>query len=163
MDDQNGTISDKLERIKKFLSDYNYKVGLGNLVTNNEVNRYIVMTQNEIKNLSALECGEASVLLCQEAVFIQNEINKHQAISSWCERSITKLIASTIDNVGNKYTPFEYRKELAIKQHEVASQLDMVMRQEKLRVDAMLFLTNSLRNLSYAFDQLQQTKRGMKI
>jgi hypothetical protein len=120
------------------------------------------MSQVEIRKLSAEECGEAAIVLCQEAAFLQNVLNKAQSIANWCERSITKTIASEVDNVGTQYTPFSYRRELAIRQNERATELDTAMRKSVLIVETLEYMPTRLRHLSSTFEGLQQTKRGMR-
>jgi vacuolar-type H+-ATPase subunit D/Vma8 len=120
------------------------------------------MKQGELRKLSPIECGEASVLLCQEAAYLQSEINQSQIIVNWCKKEISKLIATEIDNVGSKYTPYEYRRILAIKQNNTASELDKILIAEESIIESVVYMANSLRSLSTVFDSLQKTKRGLK-
>lgn len=156
------TVEQQLKWAEDLLDRYKKVSGIGELFGVSEVQRYLRMREAEINKLPATECGVAAVLLCQEAAFIQTEINKHQAIMDWCERSINVCIAGTVTGVGDRYTPFEYRRELAIKENEVATKLNDISREYKLLVDSMAYIPTTLRNLASKFESLQQTKRGMR-
>jgi len=162
MAEQTETVYDRLLSIKQMLKEYDIKIGLGQLVCSNEVNQYLTMKQNEIRKLPPHECGEASVLLSQEAAFIQSETNKHLAVINWCNEAITCIIAAKVDQYGTRYTPFDYRRSLAIKDNELATDIHKVVLDERLRIDSMEYMSNALRNVARSFDTLQQTKRGMK-
>jgi hypothetical protein len=127
-------INKRMREIETFHTSFEIKMGLGTLVAQNEVNRYLTMSQVEIRKLSAEECGEAAIVLCQEAAFLQNV----------------------------QYTPFSYRRELAIRQNERATELDTAMRKSVLIVETLEYMPTRLRHLSSTFEGLQQTKRGMR-
>ncbi len=154
-----NNLQDKHDKVQKLLQDYPIKVGLGSLAPNNDVQKFLTVTQSEIRRMSAEECGEASVILNQAATYIQLEINRVQADIDWCEQYIHFLISDTIANCGSQYTPFEYRKEIAIKQNDVATKLKSIVVQAQLRLQVLSYMPNQLRATSLSFSNLQQTKR----
>lgn len=152
-------LQEKHSKVQKLLNDYPNKVGLGGLVASNDVQKFLTVTQSEIRRMSAEECGEASVVLNQSATYIQLEINRIQADIDWCEQYIHFLISESIANCGSQYTPFEYRKEIAIKQNDVATKLKSIVVQAQLRLQTLSYMPNQLRATSLSFSNLQQTKR----
>ena len=156
------TIDEKLVKIAALLKAYPEKIGLGLLRPINEVHRFLTMSITEQRKLSAEECGEAAVVLNQEAVYVQLENNRIQADINWCEEYIKFIIAKNIASVGGKYTPFEYRKVLAIQQDDVAMKLHGIITNATLKLDAMQYIPNQLRGVSKSFGDLQQTKRSQR-
>jgi hypothetical protein len=156
------SIDEQLKDLKGYLAKHNQKLGLGQLVSSNETNRYLTMSQGEIQRMTAQECGTAAVILSQAAAFIQSENNREQAIARWCKQVITKAIAGEITQVGTQYLPYEYRRELAIAQDDFTEEVYAIQRVAESRVDNMAYMSSSLRNLASVFESLQQTKRGMR-
>jgi len=156
------TIEEKHNRIEALLRRYPAKVGLGVLQPSNEVERFLTMQTTEIRRLNAEECGEAAVVLNQAATYIQLELNRMQADAAWCNQYIDWLIAQNITQYGTQYTPFEYRKVLAIKDHDIAMQLQQIVTQIQLRVQSMSYIPNQLRATAASFSDLQQTKRSQR-
>lgn len=157
------TYKEKHEKIQKLIEKYQSEIGVGILQPNNEINRFLSMTINEQRKMDAIECGEASVVLNQAAVYVQLEINKTQADINWCNKYINFLIADNIANAGNKFTPFEYKRTIAIKNNDVATQLESVVNAASLRIDSLQYIPNHLKAAASAFSELQQTKKNQRI
>jgi hypothetical protein len=156
---QQDSITDKHDKIKQLLAQYPEIVGIGKLTPINEVNRFIKMSQPQQRKLSDMDCGEAAVILNQEATYIQLLTNQITADIQWCERYINFLIADTVMNYGGQYTPFEYRKILAIKANDVAIQLQTIISNAQLKLETLQYLPTYLRAIASSYMALQQTKR----
>lgn len=157
------TIDDKHVKIIALLKQYPVKVGLGLLQPINEVNRYLTMTVNEQRKLTAEECGEAAVILNQSATYIQLEINRIKADINWCNNYINWLVANKVMEYGSTYTPFEYRRLLASRDNDVAMQLHGIIADAELQEQSLAYLPNALRATASSFGDLQQTKRSQRI
>jgi len=155
-------LQDKRDTIQKLIQDYPTVIGIGKLQPPNEVNRFLTMSMAEIRRMSAEECGEAAVILNQAATYIQLETNSIQADINWCEEYVAFLIAETIAGCGTQYTPFEYRQKIAIKQNDVAKQLQSILINAKARFQLLSYMPNQLRATAMAFSDLQQTKRTQR-
>jgi len=128
------------------------------MAVTNEVQRYMNMTPVEMKKLEPAECGEASAILNQSSLYIQLQINTLQARINWCKSSIDFIIANSISQVGTKYTPYEYRRVLAIRNDDAAMKFQTLIVETQLRIDALAFLPTQLRNLATSFESLQRAK-----
>lgn len=156
------THNEKREAIQSLIKKYQGQVGIGELTPNNEVNRFLNMTLNEQRKMDAIECGEASVVLSQSAVYIQLEINKTQADINWCNKYIDFLIADKIATSGNKYTPFDYKRIIAIRNNDVALELQAIINKAELRIDILKYIPNQIRGVASSFSELQQTKKTQR-
>jgi hypothetical protein len=155
-------IDELREEVEKLLQNYPAKVGLGVIQPTNEVNQFLTMTISEQRKLSAEECGEAAIVLNQAATYIQLETNRMQADIDWCTEYINWIIAQDVANVGTKYTPYEYRRILAIKQNDVAMKLQKVISRAQLRIKSLAYMPTQLRATAASFADLQQTKRSQR-
>lgn len=155
-------INEKHEKIQKLVNQYLNKVGIGNITSKNEVEKFLNITQNEIRHMSDQDCGEAAIILNQEATYLQLEINKMQSDINWCNEYINFLIAHYIESCGGKFLPYEYRRTIAIKQNDIAKQLQEIVNNVKIRLDSVLYIPNYLQELSKSFEYLQNTKKNQR-
>jgi len=156
------TIDDRRLQVEQLLQKYPVEIGLGVLLPVNAVNQLLTMSQREMRKLTAEECGEASVILNQAATYIQLEMNRIHADLKWCNEYIDWLIADKITQYGTKYTPFEYRRLLAIRDNDVAMKLQVIINNAQLRVKLLEYMPNQLKGTSMSFSDLQQTKRSQR-
>lgn len=154
--------NERRQKILRLAEEYSTHLGLGKLNQNNDVEKYLNLTQPELRQMTPEDCGEAAYFISRAMTYIQLESNKVQADINWCETYIQWLVATTINSVGGQYTPFEYRRILAIKQNDVAMELQRIVTEAKVRVDSIAFVTNQLRGVLTSFEGLQQTKRNQK-
>ena len=157
------TIDEKHGEIQRMLRDYPEEIGLGVLKPINDTNRFMTMSIAEQRKLTAEECGEASIILNQSATYIQLAMNKLTADIYWCNTCIDWLIAHNVMSYGTQYTPFEYRKILAIRGNDVAEKLRSLIVQMELRIQELGYMPNKLISTADAFSKLQQTKRSQRI
>ncbi len=156
-------VDEKREKAQNLVKKYSESVGLGVLRPINEVNRFLTATVHDIRRMSAEECGEAAVILSQEATYVQLQCNQLQADVNWCEQYVNFLVANTVMNCGGQYTPFEVRKTIAIKNDDVAMKIQAAIVNARLRLDTLSYMPNQLRATASSFADLQQTKRTQKM
>jgi len=157
------TVEEKHGRIQMLIKRYPSEVGLGLLRPANEVERFLTMTSTELRRLSAEECGEASIIINQEATYIQLQLNMIKADINWCNKYIEWLIARTITQYGTKYTPFEYRRLLASRDNDVAMKLHQIIANAEAKAECLAYIPNQLTAAAKSFSELQQTKRSQKL
>jgi len=155
-------VDERRAKIARLLEEYVVKIGIGKILPTNEVEKYLNLTQPELRKMSAEDCGEAAYLIAKSMTYIQLEINRIQADINWCENFIQWTVAKIIQTVGGQYTPFDYKRTLAIQQNDATSAAHKAIVEAKLRIDAMAFITNQLRMVAQTLEGLQQTKRSQK-
>lgn len=158
---QQTKFGDRRAKIERLIDEYTASIGL-KIRPSSEVEKYLNLTQEEVRRMTAEECGEASYIIAKAMTFIQLEVNKVQADINWCESYIQFVVSKTIQNVGTQYMPFDYKKMIAIRQDDTAMQANKVIVEAKIKIDTLSFVSNQLRMVAQAFDGLQQTKRSQK-
>ncbi len=148
----------RLEQVEAILSEYEKSLGL--LFSGQpEVAKYLSLNKSQLNKMSPEECGEISYMLAQQSLYIQHEINKHSQRVNWCKTNIDVLVANQVDNYGGKYTTYENRKILAIKDDGYMSKLYQVMVRAQQVVDRLTYLPPKIGYMSKTLNELQQTKR----
>lgn len=152
-------IEEKVQEIQKFLKDHSQKIGLGKLVSYSKTEYYLNISPENLRKLSSQECAEAANILVRQSLFIQGQINYEQAIAKWCAEYIDYIIAPSISKQGDKFTPYPYRKSMAIAQEPVAIYLHKMLSRLKLKIENMNFLQSRLDKVAETFTQLYFSKR----
>lgn len=151
-------IDDRLVEIDKLLDEYANKIGIG-VLTNPEISQYLNLSQTELKRLSSEELGEISSQIYRLSSYIQVELGKHTAKLNWCNKYLDYIVSNEIEQVGTKYTPYNIRKLLVIKQNDVAQKLNKLTSEISLYVDELNNMPYSLRAYAMSLEKLQQTKK----
>ena len=154
-------LNNRRAKIARLLEDYTNQMGL-NIRPSSDVEKFLNLSQAEVRQMTAEECGEASYIIAKAITYIQLQVNRMQADINWCESYIQFVISKTIQTVGGQYMPHEMKRVLAIKQDDSASEAHRVIVQAKLKLDSLAFVASQLRSMVSAFEGLQQTKRIQK-
>lgn len=152
-------VSEKTKEIEEILQAFSTRVSLRDIVVSNDVSIYLNKSKKDIEKMGYVECAEVAVLLNEAATFTQLQLNREQGRCRWAEESIAKLIASRISQYGDKYTPFDYRKIMAIKDNEAAVSLEKIRVNSQLCVDSMLYIPTQMRSVATSYVELSNAKR----
>lgn len=144
-------------KLNSFLDTHVENLGLGKL-TDSPVNQYLKLTSSDLRGMSPEACFEAAYLLNQEALFLQNEINKQQAQLDFAKARLAKTIAPVLNNYGGKYCSFETRQMLAIRENSYAQQLQTIIHKSERIIARLNYLPSQLRNLAQVLTDYMKTK-----
>jgi hypothetical protein len=150
----------KIQELERQLEEYTTTVGLRHIIIDSSVENYMHMNQKEMLSLSSEECAGAEAVLTKAAAHIQLQTNKYAAKVRWCQDYITHIIAENIHQYGNKYTPYEYKRRLAIQDSEVATKLEQIRVQVQLLIDTMEYIPTHMRQVAKSFENIQKLQRG---
>jgi len=141
--------------------NYHISVGINTEYKNNNIKKYLELSQTELSKLSLEELIEAGVLLSQESFFLQKEIAKFTAIINWANKSIDYLISDHLKDVQG-YMTADQKRVLSIRYTPAAKELEEFIVQTKLKLDSISYLPAQLHNLSYALLEMSKSKRNIK-
>jgi len=148
----------------EILDEYEHGLGIPKYqewsMDENELNEYLTMSRNEIEKLSPEDCAQISYRLGQFSFFVQRSSNREQARYNWAEETIKSVIADEI----NSYKGYGYleKSSQAIKHNEKAYNLQKISKYAKQRLDRLLYLAASIKNLSDIMISIQRLKVSMK-
>ena len=152
-------IEESWEQVEEALKSFENSIGLGGM-RGTEVSKWINITHMELIKLSPEECAEGAYLLCQEATFIQYQINSLQSKIDWCNRKINLIIAPIIKNEITRYMENELKRAYAVKQNDMAEKLQKVVNEAESYHSRLMYLPNSLRSQADKLTKYQDIKRS---
>jgi hypothetical protein len=113
------TAKDKFEHITETIKTYLKAKGIY-LVKKPEAQHYLEMTQDELRAMSADECGEAAFLLSQFAYWLRQQYNLEMMRVRLCDAEIDKQIGRRIQSY-DKYMKWEEKRLAAISEDSHAA------------------------------------------
>lgn len=155
------TSEQKLQATNDGLDKYEQGIGLPNvtsLAVEAEAKRILNLEPSVLNKMSATECGESAFCLRQYSWYLQRSLNKERTNMKWAEESTKRTIAATIHNY--RGVSYEERKMQAVKDNDVASNLDTLRIKAQLKIDRISFLADKIGDMAKSLESLQFTKRG---
>lgn len=156
------TAKEDLETRDIILDDYEYNtVKLPKFANGpgeaEELERYLIMSRNELESTSAAEAGYIAYRLAQFAFHIQRAQNRELARVGWAENEIELTIAPELNN----YKGYGYKEKAgqAIKENSHASILNKIKIYAKQRADRLNYQATGLKNLADIMRSIQMNKR----
>lgn len=142
------------------LDQYENSVGLAKynplVLSEDELNKYLTMSRDELEKLTPEDCGQISYRLAQFSFHIQRTINREIARYNWADETTKELIADEINNYkGYGYVEKSYQ---AIKHNDKALAINKIKKYAKQRTDRLSYLANGIKNLSDILISIQRIK-----
>ena len=151
-------IDNKLADLERVLDEFEKGLGLS-IEQNPDISYALNLKREQLSKLSPEECGELAYVLAQQSTSLQKEINKYSQRGSWANTNIDSMICSHIDNYGGRFTTYDNRIMLAIKDNEYTMKLYEVLVQSQIIIDRLSYLPAKISYMSRTLIELQQTKR----
>jgi hypothetical protein len=152
-------VEEKWIEAEKILNDYSQSLGLNAIAFNNESEKALNLTANEIKQLTPEEISIQSYILAHYSTFLQKEINRQTAKLKWANHNISVIVAKVGANYGDKWVKYEERKMLVVGDNEYAKILSDIALQASIRVEELSFLSSRISAMSDILDELHKTKK----
>jgi hypothetical protein len=119
---QQHTVLERWNEVNSQLDEYNFKLGL-NLHKSDAINSILNLTDDQLRLLSAEDCGIKAYQLLQYSLFLQKETNRHAAKIKWSKHNLDYVTAKYGQGYGDKYTKYEERQGLLISDNSYAKAL----------------------------------------
>lgn len=151
---------ERLTWVKEQLDKYEQSVGLTTFISSNEdYRKYMNLSSNELRAMTAEECKEGAYLLSDFAHHVEKQYNREHALAGWCEREIWRNIAPDIDNYKtSKYQSNDELKHLAITGNEYTSKLYLLQTGCVARADQLRNISNKIEKISDRLSSLGYSK-----
>lgn len=157
--EQNCPVKVNMDHLQSIIDSQNSKVGLKNYIYNPEVDTILGLDSLQLKNLSIGQCGEYAFILSQFALYVQLESNKYKIINDWCDNSINRLLSKEYGNYGDKWTPYEVKKNMFINANDIAKKIIEVRKDYNTKLETWNNIANSIRFMSDKLTELQRSKK----
>lgn len=154
------TVEKEWEQVEAALQQFEQRIGIGGLAAT-DLDDWLTLDVKQLDKISAEECANASLLLSQEATYIQSQLNSLQSKMDWCKRRIDRIIAPILRQ-STRYMDADCKRSLAITQDDVAEKLNSVYNETASYHARLTYLPNSLRAQADKFTKLQDIKRSQE-
>lgn len=152
-------VDERLVEVEAILEEYEKSLGIEIAFESDKYN-FLNITPSQLRKMSPEECGEVAFVLSQKSMHVQYEINKHSQRINWAKTNIDTMIAGSIDSYGGKFTPYENRKMMAIKDNDYTSRLHQIMVKAQQVIDRLSYIPSKIAYMSKTLLELQTTKRS---
>ena len=126
--------------------------------TENEVAELLTMTPGELRDMDAVACVEAAVILEEFALHIQRAENYQKTRVNWANARIEKMIAPNLHKQPG-YS-HEERRAKAISLDDAAMATEQERLNAALRIDRISYLCNRISTMAKRLAELASLKRG---
>lgn len=154
------SVNERLERVEASLDKFEETTGLRACVVDGgeEVERLLTLHAQDLRKLSASECGESAYLLRKFAFNLQRALNKEQARARWADDNVRRITAPLLQQVfGYSY---EERRWNAVPLDDAAIKFERIREYSQLRVERIQYLATRASEMARDLVELQITKRG---
>ena len=157
--EQGCQVEDSLAKLQQVINNQNAKVGLRDYIYNPEVDDILGLDVGQLRCLSAIQCGEYAFILSQFALYIQLETNKFKIINDWCDNAISRLLAKEYTNYGDKFTPYEAKKNMFINGNDMAKKIIEIKKNYNTKLETWFNISNLVKFMSDRLTELQRSKK----
>jgi hypothetical protein len=151
------TAEQRLAHVEKQITEYEQRKGVLAIQPRNDVEEYLNMSRDQMRKLSADECGEAGAILGLYALHLQTVYNKELAKVNWTNDNIRRIIAAQVKQYSAKSA--DERRLLAIRENDYAKRLDELRTWAQMVVDRLAYQSARVEFIARAYLALQQSKR----
>ena len=153
-------VDNRLAEVEKILDDFEKSLGIIPTTNTEETTHIFSMKSEQLRKLSAEQCGEYAFILSQQTLYIQHQINRNNQRISWADSNIDAITCGQVNNYGGQYTPFAEKKMMAIKDNGYAKKLLEIKNKAKLVIDRLEYIPARINYMCKTLLELQQTKRN---
>lgn len=153
-------VSEKLRVVEERLKEYGKSIGLPESLNTSEAEKYLNLSETELRAMSSEDCGIASLLLSRLAQHVQKAVNRQNAIKCFCEEEIWTTICDQVDEYRQSYQSYQERYYLAVNSNEYTAKLQRLLMNAKVRAEDLSFIAARVENQSDKFKNLSFAKRN---
>lgn len=160
MDQQNKhALVEKMEKIDSILDEYENSIGLStyqiDFPNSNTANAYINMSRDQIEKMSIEGCAEAAYILGSLSFHIQRSMNREVARLNWAKTTIKEIICKRSSQYNGTWGNQDMQATL---DNDASRKLHDIQKYCQQRIDRLTYLSNSIKNMSDLFINLQRAK-----
>ena len=149
-----------LDDLEKIIQEYENSL-ISTPHYNEDYEKYIKLTRQQIELMEHQECFAASYLINQQILFIQRNINRDSARIKWCIATTNALCASHWNDY-DQFTKSEIKTQLIIKDNDFLQKVQKVKNIAEQRIERFSNITINLKYMSDVLTEIGKSKRWEK-
>jgi hypothetical protein len=84
------SITQRERELDALFEQYKKQVGIGKLVVSTETDKFLNLSEAQLKRMSAEECAAGAFILAREVTYLQDRINYHTRRANWVKANINR-------------------------------------------------------------------------
>ena len=160
MQEVEKTVNQKLESQLEILDNYGKSIGLNSIKFNNDVEKILELSLEEIRTTSIEDSLTYSYALARYSGFLQKECNRHSSKLKWANHNLSIIVGKLYNNYGDKWTKLEERKIQIINDNDAAQSLNKIILENTLKLEELQFISTRINTMSNILLEYQKTKRS---
>src|SRR6185312_712677 len=152
--------AEEIQKFRETLLSYYKGLSLDRVSIGKSIDEILGLESNDLRRLSPESCGEYAFELSKYSLYLQQELNKHEALIKKCDEYLKYIIAPRMVEI-TAYS-FDERKMIAIRDNSVAVMLFNAIRDAQAHIAALSYLPARVESMTKSLLALQETKRWQK-
>lgn len=147
---------EKQRRVEEYLDQFDKKLGIALSFDPGDLNSLLDIDDDQLKTMSARECGEKAFLLSRYSLYIQKIYNEEKGKEKWCARQVDFLIAPILQEIYG--VPYEERRPRAVLACPEAIELDRAQSQHEMKCQRLEWMANRIDSVVKVLLAIQSRK-----
>jgi hypothetical protein len=161
MGDKDKTIVERMNDIVEAIDIYHRETSVPPANppgTEEELNKYLNLTPQQLKDIPVEECSVVAYRLCQYSIYIQRLINKEKVRLCWADSQLTYILSIHHDNYKNVIAKQELKVQMVANENPAAQKLIDIIRLCNQRVLSLEYICSGLANMQTVLSNMQKSK-----
>lgn len=152
-------IVERMHKIDAVLDEYESSTGIGKyhdaFPESESAERYLSMSRDAVEKMDIEECAAAAYILGSLSFHVQRTINREVSRVNWAKSNIKEIICSKSSSYTGAWSNQDMQATL---DNDISRKLHEIEKYAQSRIDRLTYLSNSIKNMSDLFINLQRAK-----
>lgn len=155
-----SVVDNRFDKEYSVVLDYLNNIGFRAIKYNTEAEFILELNYDTLLKLDSQTCNVYAYELCKYSLFIQKEENYLKGRLIWAEHNLNIMYGKYGRTYGDKFTPYEERKNMVLTTDEFAIALNSMILDVKLRLSNLHMITNKITSLHKILEGLSYGKKA---
>lgn len=154
--------SETLSRLNEFeieLDNFDKSVGLVTVKLDEEVDKAMNLSSNELKVASLVDLASYTYKLQTYSYYLQKQANRVKNLYRWANHNLSIIVAKEGHNYGSQYTKYDERRNMVAVGNSYAVQLNKIILDSGARLEEIEHLSNKIASVAKTLQDIQQIRR----
>jgi hypothetical protein len=149
------------KRLNEFLSSIDEWIDCHNIAKiekNENIEHILNLKYDDITALTEEQCFGYSYELYAHSEYIERIKEREKSILEWADSSIWYIICSAVNQYGDKYTKWQEKYFLAVKENPLASDILKVKNHAQARINSISNYSDNLKKMAELLNNIAKRK-----
>lgn len=154
-------VNTQFKQLEEKLTTFETRVGVPKVQVVNDVDRYLNLSSEQLKDLSLDECADACYILEQRSFYIQREQNRLKTYQLWADAKLRKAVAANNEQFKAKYVNFEEKRSIVAlpENDEALCKLEQMRVEATIKIQDLDGISQKMQSISKVILEVWRNKR----